>query len=142
MKPDIISEFTKTMFEIFRSMRKEMSYQNELMHLSALQMQALIFISENKKTSMTDIAEYFHIEMPSATSLLNKLCDQKIVKRHEDENDRRLVIIIITDKGKELLKLGMQIRRKKLEKMLSYFTDKEKKELLKLLKTLNNRIQK
>lgn len=91
---------------------------------------------------MGDVAEYFHIELPSATSLLNKLCDQKLVERHEDENDRRLVMISLTNEGKKLLQQAMNQRRKKLEKTLSYLSEKEKNELLNIMKTLNNKLQK
>lgn len=135
-------ELVDLMFKTFRLMKEEMSFTNNFTHLSILQIQTLIFIKQNKKTSMGDVAEYFHIELPSATSLLNKLCDQKLVERHEDENDRRLVMISLTNEGKKLLQQAMNQRRKKLEKTLSYLSEKEKNELLNIMKTLNNKLQK
>ena len=91
---------------------------------------------------MGDIAEYFCIELPSATSLLNKLCDQKLVERYEDQEDRRMVMISLTDGGKTLVKQAMRERRKKLEMILSYLSKKERLELLTILKMLQNRLQK
>ena len=135
-------ELVDLMFKIFRLMKEEMSFTKNLTHLSILQIQTLIFLKHNKKNSMTDIAEYFRIELPSATSLLNKLCDQKLVKRYEDENDRRLVMITLTDEGKALLKQVMCQRRKKIEKVLSYLSKKERSDLANILKTLNNKLQK
>jgi len=134
-------ELVDLMFKTFRLMKDEMSFTNNLTHLSILQIQTLIFLKQNKKNSMSDIAQYFHIELPSATSLLNKLCDQKLVERYEDENDRRLVMISLTDEGKKLLQQAMNQRRKKLEKTLSYLSEKEKNELLNIMKTLNNKLQ-
>jgi len=130
------------MFRIFRRMKAEMSYTNNLTHLSILQIQTLIFLNQNKKISMSDIAEYFHIELSSATSLLNILCEQKLVKRYEDLEDRRLVIVTLTNKGKTLLKRVVCERKKKIEKILSYLSKKEKNELLNILTTLNNKLQK
>jgi DNA-binding MarR family transcriptional regulator len=89
---------------------------------------------------MTDIAEYFGIELPSATSLLNKLYDQKFVERLTDPNDRRLVIIKLTKIGKEILDLAMQERRKKIEELFSYLSEKEKLDLLNIFRTLDNRV--
>ncbi|TRZ47982.1 MarR family transcriptional regulator [bacterium] len=135
-------ELVDLLFKISRLMKEEMSYTNKLTHLSVLQIQTLIFLNQNKKISMTDVAEYFHIELSSATSLLNILCDQKLVKRYEDPEDRRLVIVTLTDKGKTLLKQVICERKKKIEKTLSYLSKKEKKELLNILVTLNNKLQK
>ena len=135
-------ELVDLLFKISRLMKEEMSFTNKLTHLSILQIQTLIFLNQNKKNSMTDIAEYFHIELSSATSLLNILCDQKLVKRFEDHEDRRLVIVTLTDKGKTLLKQVICERKKKIEKTLSYLSKKEKKELLNILVTLNNKLQK
>lgn len=136
------NELVELMFSISRRMKEEMSYTNKLTHLSVLQIQTLKFLNQNKKTSMGDIAEYFQIELSSATSLLNNLCDHKLVKRYDDEQDRRLVRITLTDKGKTLFEQAIKERRKKIEKILSYLSKKEKTELLTILKTLNNRLQK
>jgi MarR family transcriptional regulator, organic hydroperoxide resistance regulator len=142
MKEDNIIELVEMLFKISRLMKEEMSYTNKLTHLSVLQIQTLIFLNQNKKVSMSDIAEYFRIELPSATSLLNILCDQKLVKRYEDCEDRRLVMITLTSDGKTLLEQVIHERKKKLEKTLSYLSAKEKSELLTILNTLNKRLQK
>lgn len=136
------TKLVETLFEISRFMKQEMSYTTSLTHLSVLQIQTLVFLSQNKKVPMSDIAEYFHIELPSATSLLNKLYDQKLVERFTDELDRRLVRIALTSEGKRLLKQAMGERKKKLEKMLSYLSEKERFDLLNILETLKNKLQK
>lgn len=142
MKNDSTNKLAEIMFQVFRLMKEKMSYTDKLTHLSILQIQTLIFLNHNKNVSMSDIAGYFHIELPSATSLLNKLYDQKLVERYEDQEDRRLVMIALTDEGKILVKQAMRERRKKLEKILSYLSEKEKLDLLAILTTLNNRLQK
>jgi DNA-binding MarR family transcriptional regulator len=144
MMQDKTIELVEMLFKVSRQMKDKMSFTNNLVHLSILQIQTLIFLNQNKdkQVSMTDIAEYFHIELPSATSLLNILYDQKLVERHTDENDRRLVLIVLTAEGKKLVEQAMHDRRIKLEKTLSYLSGKEKLELLKIFKTLNSRLQK
>jgi len=142
MKKDNTNELVEVMFTVFRRMKSEMSFTNNFIHLSILQIQALMYLCHNKSVDMSDIAEYFHIELPSATSLINKLCDHKLVSRYEDLKDRRLVRITLTEDGKKLVEQAMCERRKKLEKMLSYLKDEEKLDLLNILKTLNTRLQK
>jgi DNA-binding MarR family transcriptional regulator len=143
MNEDKTTELVGIIFKVTRLMKDEMSFSNNLVHLSILQIQTLIFLkcNQDKEVSMSDIAEYFDIELPSATSLVNKLCDLKLVKRNADRNDRRLVIIVLTGGGKKLLDLAMNARRKKLEKILSYLSKKDKLELLNIFKTLANSLQ-
>jgi MarR family transcriptional regulator, organic hydroperoxide resistance regulator len=73
--------------------------------------------------------------------LINKLCNQKLVKRFEDQEDRRLVMITLTDVGKTLLEQAKSERRNKLKNILSYLSDKEKSEFQSILKNLYNRLQ-
>ena len=91
---------------------------------------------------MSEIAGYFRIELPSATSLINKLCDQKLVTRHADPDDRRLVLITLTEEGQKLVIQAMHQRRIKLEKMLSYLSEREKSDLLSIIRTLGTKLQK
>ena len=142
MKSDNTLELVEILFKTFRLMKGHMSFSNDLTHLSVLQIHTLIFLKQKKKISMSDIADHFRIELPSATSLLNRLCDQKLVKRYEDEQDRRLVCVALTTKGQTLLDEVMEERKTKLENMLSYLSEKEKTELLTILQTLNTRLQK
>jgi len=135
-------ELMEMLFAISRRMRGEMSYTNSFIHLSIVQIQTLIFLHhcKTKNATMSDIAEYFHIELPSATSLVNKLCAQKLVARHGDSEDRRLVIITLTAEGKKCMEEAMNHRRKKLEKMLSYVSAEEKSQLISILKTLSTKL--
>lgn len=135
-------ELVEMLFQVSRLMKGEMSYSNNFVHLSILQIQTLIFLNKNKKVSMSDIASNFRIELSSATSLLNKLHQQRLVMRLEDDEDRRLVLISLTEKGKSLLKEAMLQRRKKIEKILSYLSAKEKVDLTNILITLNNKLKK
>jgi len=134
-------ELVEMMFKVSRLIKEEMSYANDIVHLSILQIQTLIYIDKNKRVSMSDIAGQFHIELSSATSLINKLYDQKLVERYQDNEDRRLVRISLTIAGKALLKEAMQQRRKKLERTLSYLSDKEREDLFSILGTLNIKLQ-
>ena len=141
MKTSNTNELVEVMFTVFRRMKSEMSFTNNFIHLSILQIQALMFLCHNKNVDMSDIAEYFHIELPSATSLISKLCDHQLIKRYEDSEDRRMVRITLTGEGKKLVEQAICERRKKLEKMLSYLRDEEKSGLMNILKTLNTRLQ-
>lgn len=142
MTQDTTFDLVEMVLNVSRIMKQEMSFSNSLTHLSVLQIQTLMFLSQNKELAMSDVAGYFHIELPSATSLMAKLCDQGLVKRYEDLKDRRLVCVELTVEGKRLLEQVKTDHRKKLEKMLSYLSDREKSELMNILKTFYVKFQK
>lgn len=142
MPTTLAKRFIEVMFTNSCILRKQMSYTSNIAHLSILQIHTLSFLKEQKSVPMNEIAEHFHIEMPSATSLLNKLVALQLVQREADEKDRRLVRISLTDAGSDMLKKAMSEKLTHIEQMLSYLTDPEQQELLRLLEKLNDRIEK
>lgn len=142
MPDNSVTQLVELLFKTSRLLKEEMSYSHDLTHLSILQVQTLIFLHQHKNVSMSDIASYFHIELPSATSLLNKLCRHQLVERHGDPEDRRMVRVDLTIKGKKMLERVMRDRKKKLQKVLSYLSAKEKAELANILKTLSTKLEK
>ena len=141
MQEDITSALVEIIFSISRSMKGEMSYTSQLTHLSILQIQTLIFLDKNKNVPMSEIAKNFHIELSSATSLLNKLYSQKLVTRQNDEKDRRLIRITLTSEGKQILDKVITERKIKLKRLLSYLSEQERLDLLNLLTSINSRLQ-
>ena len=113
MKHDITNELIEVMFNISRVMKEQMSFKNHLMELSVLQIQTLIFLKNSEKVSMSDIADYLHIELPSATSLVNKLSRQKRL------SSLSVLRVTITDSGKSLLDQAITERKTKLHNALS-----------------------
>ena len=135
-------KFIELMFRNSRMLRDEMRYASNIAHLSMLQIHTLSFLKQKQNAQMTEIAENFHIELPSATSLLNKLVALQLVKRQADEKDRRMVRIALTEAGNDILKKAMEEKVAHMERMLSYLTESEQHELLRLLEKLNERIEK
>ncbi len=136
MKSNYQAELMELLYQIFRLMKKKLPYKCEFAHLSLLQIKTLALIKDNKNITMGNIADYFRIELPSATSLVNKLCDQKLIKRNSDLEDRRIVRLELTDKGKRILKQIVYIQHQKLNEIFSYLTNKEKREFITILKKL------
>lgn len=55
-----------------------------------------------RKVSVSDISNYLRVTSPSVTHLLNSLEKKGVVKRTQDENDRRSVRVELTDAGLEI----------------------------------------
>ncbi|HUD45147.1 MAG TPA: MarR family transcriptional regulator [Patescibacteria group bacterium] len=129
------SEFEEVFFKLFRLMKDDMG-KNLTMQISNIQMHALMFLKNKQPVQMSEIAEYFGVEKPTATSLLDKLVDLKFVKRKQDKKDRRVVHIVLTENGEKILEEAIKERNRKFSLMLSYLSQNDQKNLLKILKQL------
>lgn len=142
MKNEAAAKFIELMFKNSRLFWGKMIYSSNIANLSILQLQTLKFIKLHNYAQMSDIAAHFHIELPSATSLLNKLVALHLVERQTDEKDRRLVRVVLTKEGNELFTKAMHDRLAHVGRLLSYLTEEEQQELLRLLEKLSERIEK
>ena len=96
----------------------------------------LWFIGPEGSVTMKAIAEHLKITPPSVTSMVRALEEKDIVERRADPADRRTVSIVLSKKAKALYSA---IKKKKdgvLKKMLSRLSEKEKKELERLISIL------
>jgi len=134
-------DLMELIFEFSRSMKERTAVNPSTNHLSILQLHALIFIKRHETANMSEIAEYFKIELPTATTLLNKLSKEKLVKRQSDKKDRRLVQISLSKAGELLLTKAKILHMEKINVVLSYLSLTEKKSLLKILKTLTDKME-
>ncbi len=141
MSKNINSEIVELMFQISRSMKERMVFSSTAANLTLLQLLTLGFIKKSQKAvQMKDIADYLSIEMPTATSLLNKLFRLNLVNRVVDKEDRRIVRINLTKKGDTLVDEAMKRHGERIEKMLSYLDTKQKEDFYEILKILSNKL--
>lgn len=141
MNKTAAKKFLQEFFKFSRCLKEKTFYINDFTELSILQLHALTYLKEHQHAQMSEIAKSFKIELSSATSLVNKLCTMELADREIDTNDRRLVRIQLTEKGNKLLQDAMEVRTKKIEKVLSYLSEKDANDLLRILQTLNERIE-
>ncbi len=123
-------------FTFLRCMKEQMSLQTDMMNLSMVQLHTLHYIKQNPGTPMKSLAEYLKVELPSATTIVEKLVKLSFVKRQTDKDDRRLVLLHLTPKGEELLIGAMKERAKNMEKILAYLSEKDKDDLSRIFDTL------
>ena len=133
MKDELNNQIVETMFMVFRSMKDTMCYSSKTSHLTMIQLEALKFLSKHEHAQMKDFADYFSITMPTSTSLIDKLILAKLAQRKNYSKDRRIVKITITKSGKKLYNDAMRQRENKINKMLTYLSSEEKKDLLRIM---------
>jgi DNA-binding MarR family transcriptional regulator len=130
------------MFTLSRSMKDGMKFDSATAQLTLLQIHALMFIDKHEQVTMTEVAKQFDISLPTATALSDKLVRAGLIARQNDANDRRIVKLVLTQKGNDLLTKAMRQRSTKVSKMLSYLSSEEKQQLLHIMQRLLAGIQK
>jgi DNA-binding MarR family transcriptional regulator len=71
-------------------------------NLTYTQYVAMLVLWEDEKSTVKDIGKRLHLDSGTLTPLLKKIESMGLITRHRDVNDDRVVIVELTQKGKEL----------------------------------------
>ncbi len=135
----IVSLIFKSSRLIHKHLKKEKKYLDPF---SVLRLEVLHYVSEKKNPLMKEVANYFCITPPSATSLVNPLIKSRMLKRVSDKSDRRAIRLFITPKGVRKLKDGFGKIQNSMRKILVRLNKKEQENLIKILKKLSENQEK
>ncbi len=94
------------------------------MSLTMAQMKVLFLFEDKNKLSMGELSALYSVSVSTMTSMVGRLFHNGILKREQDENDRRIVRVSLTSKGVKILMELIDGRRKVLERFL-YTLDKD-----------------
>lgn len=133
----------QTIFEIIHNMDKVTNnliiQWNKMFNenLGVSHILVLGHLIENGKSRPSDIARALGLTPPTVTHLSEKLVQKELAIRLENETDRRIIYLGITEQGVEMVKRanieGQKLRRNLFEKL----TDEERDQLLNIYKKLN-----
>lgn len=101
------------------------------------QHQILMYIAKNPNASQKDIAHLHQASTATIAVSLKKLEKGGYIKRMVDRNDNRYNQIVITEKGRDVVKGSMKNFRTMEERMFAGFTDAELDQLKQLLGKIN-----
>ena len=85
---------------------------------------------ENQETTVSGIAAYLGIAMPTATVAVQKLENKGFIKKVPCVNDGRRTIISLTDTGKRVERTHRLFHEKMVRNISGQFADAEKEVLL------------
>ena len=100
----------------------------------------LEFLNTNEAVKMKDIAKYLHISFPAASGLVDRLVSLGFVQRTYDKNDRRVILIKLTPKGKKIAETTMATRREIIEEIFGCLSDTEKETYLRIIRKIKKNL--
>lgn len=130
-----------TIFSFYRCMREKPGEKTSFAQFTIVQLQTLVFLAKSKSASMSEIAQYLHIELPSTTTLIENLSKVNLVIKKQNKKDKRLMQVSLTVKGKRFLQKAKNERKKHMSLTLNILSEIEKKQLLKILEKLTKHME-
>lgn len=78
-------------------------WNNIFLDYSKNEIMALLFLYRFKTANMTQISKYINAPLNTTTGVVNRLEKKKIIERIRSKEDRRIVEIVLTQKGSEFI---------------------------------------
>src|ERR671921_996105 len=97
--------------------------------------QVLIALTRGPR-SVGQLAEELGVSPPAATQLVDRLAEHGMVHRHNDPEDRRVVLVDFVEGMREVASSIVEDRRRPLQAAMSKLTDREALAFFKGLKLL------
>jgi len=96
----------------------------------------LIIKALGNQTTPTELSRYVYQERSSVSDILNRMEKQGLIVKTKKSGERKRVIVTITEKGEESLRLSRN--RECLHKVMSSLTDEERQQLVSCLEILRD----
>jgi len=97
---------------LFRSLLSRYGVTLQQWHL-------LMHMKTREKMRVTDLSEMMLVSKPTASRMLNTLCDKGLARKKTDSKDRRLVYVELTPKGKRVVGEAHIKQREMVSKVLA-----------------------
>lgn len=92
--------------------------------LTMPQVKTLFLLAEGPMR-MRGIARRLGVEMPSATTMINRLVAKGLVERRQDPGDRRAVVCTVTPAGRNTVEKFWALRAARIESLAAVLSKKE-----------------
>jgi len=132
--PSYISKVEDYISIIIKRTRAVHSKAAAELNISVQQFVCLLMIHNLGKVKMSDLADYLALSYASTTNLVNKLVSANLVVRYDLPDDRRVVIIDLSEKGKEIITKGKNEHSEKISNICRKISKEDLDTMLKGLK--------
>ena len=89
------------------------------------QFHLLLYMKSSGKTKVTDLGQKMLVSMPTASRMLNTICDKGLAKKTRDDRDRRLTYVELTRKGERVVEQVHARQREVLAQVMEEIPDGE-----------------
>lgn len=130
----------KILIKVTRAHRRWAHEEFRKINISEGQPKILNYLAKNDGCIQRELANNCHIEPATVTSILNSMEKVELIYRTQNPNDRRVLHVFLTEKGKKVQKEVEEIFSLIDEECFYGFSEEEKIETISLLKRIYENI--
>ncbi|MDR7075986.1 DNA-binding MarR family transcriptional regulator [Neobacillus niacini] len=129
MANEMVSNMTKS---------PKMPFQKKVDDLSQGERRILGYLTflKNGGASSGELSEKLFLSTPRVASALKSLSKKGFIERNRHENDKRIVIVTITEAGKSFMREEQEKAVSMLEKTLQKLGEEDAKEFVRIIKRI------
>jgi DNA-binding MarR family transcriptional regulator len=101
--------------------------------ISSTHLNVLVALEADGPLTMSRLAEILELALPNATGIVTRMEEHGLVSRGRDETDRRLVLVQLTESGRQLVEERAFMRRAHLIRILAAMPATRRDELVRAL---------
>lgn len=137
---DINTALNDVLVKLFRNINtiEEQSMRTEeYKDVTTNDMHVIEAIGMDEQKNMTTVAKTLHVTTGTLTISINSLVKKGYVSRVRSEEDRRVVLVSLTDRGKGAFLHHHRFHERMIESVVEQFSEEEKEILEKALTRIN-----
>lgn len=96
----------------------------------------LNLLSKREKCTVSELADEMFVKPSAITTMIDRLYKSGFVLRERDEEDRRVVYVQLSEKGKEMLEHARAERRKIIERYLKQLQPDELEQFVRIIEKI------
>ncbi|MFL0497864.1 MarR family winged helix-turn-helix transcriptional regulator [Priestia megaterium] len=105
--------------------------------ITRFQYHILLLIERSEQVGVTELASEMHVSPSAITPVITRLYELNLVHRYHSKEDRRKVIIEITEKGRKIVKEANQHVQTTIRELFSNYEEEDQQQFLRLCEKLN-----
>jgi DNA-binding MarR family transcriptional regulator len=126
---DRIAENILNVLPIFRRNSRNIDLDRVAEGLSHPHIMVMRMLEDHERLSVSVIGDKQFISRPQMTHIVDKLVSLGMVERTIDEDDRRVINVVLTDTGRKIMRQCDAIIRSSVKQSLSALDDKDIEEM-------------
>jgi Transcriptional regulators len=113
-------------------------WNNAFLDYSKNEILTLLFLYRNSSANMTEVSDYINAPLNTSTGVVTRLEKKLMVERKRDAEDRRVVNIVLTDKGREFIAEEKKVTEYYLKEVYNALTEEEKTAVISIFSKVLN----
>lgn len=135
---ELINDYLVTVFNDILTIEESELKKSKFNDLSITEMHTIEAIGTYKKKTSSEVAKELSITVGTLTVAINNLVKKDYVERIRSEDDRRVVKLGLTKKGRLLYRVHQHFHKEMVKNILKGMDKEEEQALLKALKNLHD----